>query len=107
METNSYVKNLLEFIFLASKGGINRMRIISQLRERPFNAYQLSITLNLNYKAIQHHLKVLERNNLVIRIGGKYGAAFFISPLLEANFATFDKMVILLGGKVALPMYAR
>ena len=107
METNSYAKQLLQFVFLASKGGINRIRIVSQLRDRPFNAYQLSLNLELNYKAIQHHLRVLERNNLVIRIGGKYGAAFFISPLLEANFGTFDKMAILIDRKVALQTYSR
>jgi DNA-binding transcriptional ArsR family regulator len=81
------------------------MRIVSQLRQRPLNAYQLSINLDLNYKAIQHHLKVLESNNLVIRIGGKYGAAFFISPFLEVNFGAFDSMVIEHDKELLAPMH--
>lgn len=69
------------------------MRIMSVLRRIPRNANQLSGELGLNYKAIQHHLKVLERNNLVMRIGEKYGIAFIVSPLFEKNVGVYDQMV--------------
>lgn len=50
--------------------------------------------LHLNYKAIQHHLRVLEKNNLVLRLGGNYGATFFISPLLEANLGEYERLIV-------------
>jgi predicted transcriptional regulator len=94
METSPHVRYLLWFLFNASKGGANRIKIISKLRVTPLNANQLSIELGLNYKAIQHHLRILERNNLVLRIGGRYGATFFISPLLEVNMGTFERLIV-------------
>lgn len=55
-----YAKNLLWFVFASSKGGQNRIRIILALKA-PLNANQMSKDLGLNYKAIQHHIKVLEK----------------------------------------------
>ena len=93
MTGDPYVKRLLWFIFAGSKGGINRIRLISVLRKTPLNANQLAKELGLDYKAIQHHLAVLEKNNLVTRVGDKYGAALFISTFLEVNLETFDEIV--------------
>jgi len=47
----------------------------------------------LDYKAIQHHIGVLEKNNLITRVGDKYGANFFISTFLEVNLDVFDEIV--------------
>jgi len=49
--------------------------------------------MNLDYKAIQHHVGVLEKNNLITRVGDKYGATFFISTFLEVNMQVFDEIV--------------
>ena len=93
MVGDPYAKRLLWFVFAGSKGGINRIRLISVLRKTPLNTNQLAKELGLDYKAIQHHLTVLEKNNLVTRIGDKYGVTFFISTFLEVNLETFDEIV--------------
>jgi predicted transcriptional regulator len=93
MPADPYVKRLLWFVFMGSKGGLNRMRIISVIRERPLNANQLAKELDLDYKAIQHHIGVLEKNNLITRVGEKYGATYFISTFLEVNLVSFDEIV--------------
>ena len=93
MTGDPYVKRLLWFVFAGSKGGINRIRLISVLRKTPLNTNQLAKELGLDYKAIQHHLTVLEKNNLVTRVGDKYGATLFISTFLEVNLETFDEIV--------------
>ena len=49
--------------------------------------------LNLDYKAVQHHVDVLEKNNLVSRMGEKYGIMYFISNYLESNMDTFKEIV--------------
>ena len=52
----------------------------------------MSTQLQLDYKAIKHHLGVLEKNNLVQKIGEKYGTIFFLSSLLEENIKLFDEI---------------
>ena len=89
----SYSKNLLWMVFVSSRGGQNRIRIISALRKFPFNAHQLAKELGLNYRAIQHHISVLEKNNLVAHVGEKYGMTYFPSTLLDVNMIVFDEIV--------------
>lgn len=93
MAGDPYAKRLLWFVFTGSKGGLNRIRLISIIRNTPLNANQLAKELELDYKAIQHHVNVLEKNNLITRVGEKYGAIFFISTFLEVNLETFDEIV--------------
>ncbi|MGI0087916.1 MAG: ArsR/SmtB family transcription factor [Nitrosotalea sp.] len=93
MPADPYAKRLLWFVFMGSRGGLNRMRIISVIRKRPLNANQLAKELGLDYKAIQHHIGVLEKNNLITRIGEKYGTTYFISTFLEVNLEAFDEIV--------------
>jgi predicted transcriptional regulator len=53
------------------------------LLDQPFNTHQLSKVLDLDYKAVQHHMKVLQKNNMVSKTGEKYGAIFHLSNFLE------------------------
>ncbi len=66
---------------------------MSSLRKRPSNKNQLANELGIDYKAIQHHLKVLEKNNLVIKTGNRYGLIFCVSALFENSEFVFDEIV--------------
>jgi predicted transcriptional regulator len=92
MANDPDAKRLLWFVFAGSRGGLNRLRIISSLKVKPLNMNQLAKELDLDYKAIQHHIKVLEKNNLITKIGEKYGVTFFISTFLEVNMETFEEI---------------
>jgi len=85
-------KRLLWYHFAGSKGGNNRIKIIDLLKERPYNINQLSEALALDYKAIRHHITVLEKNNLVVKMGEKYGVLYFISNYLEVNLESFNEI---------------
>ena len=85
-------KRLLWFLFAGSRGGENRVRIINLLKERPYNMNQLAETLGIDYKAVQHHVGVLEKNNMVTRAGEKYGVLYFVSNYLEANIEAFNEV---------------
>jgi DNA-binding transcriptional ArsR family regulator len=85
-------KRLLWYLFAGSKGGYNRIKIIDLLKEHPYNINQLAEVLGLDYKAIQHHIIVLEKNNLVSKIGEKYGVVYFISNYLEVNIEAFNEI---------------
>lgn len=88
---DSNAKRLLWYLFAGSRGGNNRIRIIDLLKERPYNMNQLAEALGLDYKAIQHHIMVL-KNNLVSKIGEKYGVVYFISNYLEVNIEAFNEI---------------
>jgi len=90
--TDPNAKRLLWFLFAGSRGGDNRMRIVDLLKERPYNINQLSESLRLDYKAIQHHVLVLQKNNIITKMGEKYGVLYFISNYLEANIEAFNEI---------------
>jgi|SRR5215211_1536900 len=85
-------KRLLWYLFAGSRGGENRIKIIDLLKERPHNMNQLAETLGVEYKAVQHHIGVLEKNNMVTKSGEKYGVLYFISNYLEANIEAFNEV---------------
>ncbi len=66
---------------------------MSALRKRPSNKNQLSKELGIDYKGIQHHLKVLEENNMVIKTGNRYGLTFCVSTLFEKNEIVFQEII--------------
>jgi len=87
------IKIVFRLLFVGSRGGTNRIRIMSVLRNRPRNRNQLATELGIDYKNIQHHIKVLEGNNLVIKIGNNYGVTYCVSALFENNEIVFDEIV--------------
>ena len=92
MANDSDAKRLFWFVFSGSRGGLNRLKIISKVKENPSNINQIAKELSLDYKAIQHHIRVLEKNNLLDRVGEKYGVTYFISTFLEVNMETFEEI---------------
>ncbi len=92
-------KRLLWFLFAGTKGGVNRIRIIDLLQEQPYNTNQLAGFLKIDYKAVQHHLSVLEKNNLISKLGDKYGVLYFISTYLESNIDAYDEVKLKINSK--------
>lgn len=93
------VKRLLWWILAGSAGGINRGRILEMLCKKPCNAHELSKLLELDYKTVRHHLKVLEKNNLVTSMGSGYGKVYFPSDLLEKHMDFFEEIWRKIGKK--------
>jgi len=83
------LRRLLWYLLAGTRGGENRIRIIELLHERPYNINQLAQILRLNYKAVEHHMNVLLKNNLVLTKGEKYGVLYFLTPYFETHFDTF------------------
>ena len=80
-------------VFAGSRSPLNRIKIISQLRKLPLNTNQLANRLDLDYKIVEGHMKILEKNNLILRAGYRYGTIHFLSPLMKSNLDIFDEMV--------------
>ena len=83
-------QKLLDYLFTSTRGGFTRLRIVITLLDQPYNTHKLAQELDLDYKAVQHHMKVLEKNNMVSKIGEKYGAVFHLSTFLEMNLSALD-----------------
>jgi len=92
-KTDLQTKIVFWVLFVGSRGGTSRIRIMSALRKRPRNTNQLSTELGLDYKNTKHHLKVLEGNNLVRKIGKNYGVTYYVSTLFENSEFVFDEIV--------------
>ena len=92
-KSDKETRKLLFYLFTSTRGGFTRLRIIMLLLEDPLNTHQLSKVLHLDYKAVQHHMKVLEKNNMVSKIGEKYGAIYHLSNFLEMNIRSLDEAI--------------
>jgi DNA-binding transcriptional ArsR family regulator len=85
------LKQLLWYLLAGTRGGLNRIRIIETLLDRPYNAHQLSEELDMDYRTMRHHLDVLTKNHVLARPEGKaYGSMYFISGGMEEHMDVFD-----------------
>jgi predicted transcriptional regulator len=91
--SDSAARRLLWYLFAGSKGGENRIKIIKLLQDTPLNINRMAEVLHLDYKAVQHPVDVLEKNNLVSHMGEKYGIMYFVSNYLESNVDTFKEII--------------
>jgi len=91
-KTHPETKKLFWVLFAGSRGSDTRIRIMSVLRKRPRNKNQLSTELRVEYKNIQHHIKVLEKNNLVKKTGHQYSMAYYVSELFMHNEIAYDEI---------------
>jgi DNA-binding transcriptional ArsR family regulator len=81
---------VLWWLILGTKGGINRARIIKKLNKRPYNANQLTEELNVSYRTIRHHIKILEDAKIIKSAGEKYGKIYFLSDDMGKNYDDFE-----------------
>ena len=87
------LRHLLGWLIAGTRGGPTRARIIENLKETPQNANQLATSMKLDYKTVRHHLTVLEKNRIISSIGDKYGATYFLSQMMEENYALFEEIL--------------
>lgn len=99
-KSDKQTRKLLLYLFTSTRGGFTRLRMVIHLLDKPYNTHQLAQALELDYKAVQHHLKVLEKNNLVSKIGEKYGAIYHLSNFLEVNIHTLEEAIDKLDRKI-------
>ena len=85
-------KYVLWWLLVNTKGGENRIKILKEILTQPQNANELCRLLQLNYKTIRYHLDLLEKNNIVLSIGEKYGKTYFPSDHLQDLKAYFDEI---------------
>ena len=93
IKADPHMKSIFSTVFTGMSGRYTRMRIICAITEKPMNTLELSKKLDLDYKTIQHNIKVLESNSFIIREGKGYGDVFFVSDLISSNLPTLYKVI--------------
>jgi DNA-binding transcriptional ArsR family regulator len=94
-------RRVMMFLFLATKGGGNRIRIVRLLKHEALNANKIGERLALDYKTVQHHLRILEEHDVVVSSSpkGTYGAIYFLSQYFERQLAPIEEMWVKFGRK--------
>jgi DNA-binding transcriptional ArsR family regulator len=87
------LKYLLGWLIAGSRGGLTRARIIEAIRESPQNANQLANGLEMDYRTIRHHLKILEKNRIITSTGDGYGNTYFLSTDMEENYELVEEIL--------------
>jgi len=102
---DKYLRRLLWYLLGGTRGGPNRAEIIKTLQNRPSNANQLAETLRVDYKTIQHHIRILEENGLVsLANKGSYGAVLFLTTKMEEALPILDEIWTRIGTrKISAP----
>jgi predicted transcriptional regulator len=93
IKVDKHMSDLFSSVFTGMSGRYTRLRIICAITEDPMNTLELSKKLTMDYKTIQHNIKVLEKNNLIAREGEGYGDLFFPSELITANLPTLYSVI--------------
>lgn len=93
------MKKLLWHLVVGTRGGINRARILARLRDRPYNANNLAEELDLDYKTVRHHLRVLRKNDLVMASKEDYSTLYFLTPTMVHYWEDFEEILGKVGEK--------
>lgn len=93
------MKKLLWHLVVGTRGGVNRARILAWLEERPYNANQLAEELDLDYKTVRHHLRVLRKNDLVMRSEEGNTTLYFLTPTMVHYWEDFEEILEKVGQK--------
>ncbi|RJT07825.1 winged helix-turn-helix domain-containing protein [Halococcus sp. IIIV-5B] len=84
---------VLWYVFMGTRGGENRARLLRALADRPRNPNQLADDLDLDYTTIRHHLDVLVENDVLRNSGDEYGAIYLPTDRARANWETVERII--------------
>jgi DNA-binding transcriptional ArsR family regulator len=84
---------VLWYVLAGTRGGVNRVRLLRAVDDRPRNANQLAEDLDLNYDTVRHHLDVLTDNDVVKASGDDYGAVYLPSDVTRQHWDVVDDII--------------
>ncbi|UCC91262.1 MAG: winged helix-turn-helix transcriptional regulator [Candidatus Aenigmatarchaeota archaeon] len=98
--SEAHLRRVLWYVLAGTRGGLMRIKIIEKIKDRPYNANQLKEELKVDYKTVQHHLKVLLENKILTTSEEKkYGSVYFLSPIVEKNIHIIEEIREKIGKK--------
>ncbi len=79
------IRRILMLYTSGTRGGPQRLEILSILSKKPENTNVIAGKLGIDYKTAQHHMRVLEKAGFVSPAGKKYGNEYTLSPLVPKS----------------------
>ena len=92
---NKHANDLFSSVFTGMGGRYTRLRILCEIVEVSLNTRQISQKLNLDYKTVFYNLKILQKNDLVIRkgTGNGYGDLYSPAEIIKLNLPTLYAVI--------------
>ena len=57
------------------------------------NANKIATVLNLDHKTVIHHVKILSKNDLVVKAQKDYGAEYQLTPIMKENQNVLEEIM--------------
>jgi len=90
---------ILWSIIAGTRGGINRAKILNLIKDTPMNANKIATMLNLDHKTVIHHVKILAKNNLVVKAEKEYAAEYKLTRIIKENQSVLKEIMEKIGTK--------
>ena len=81
------------YVFVGTRGGENRARLLQALDDQPRNPNQLADDLDLDYTTVRHHLDVLVENDVLRNSGDEYGAIYLPTDRAQTNWEMVEEII--------------
>ena len=98
-EINRRFKMILWAIIAGTLGGVNRAKILNLIKNNPLNANKIATELNLDHKTVAHHVKILSKNELIIKAEKNYGAEYQLTQIMTENQNVLEEIMRKIGTK--------
>ena len=92
-------KMILWSIIAGTRGGVNRAKILNLVKDTPMNANKIATVLNLDHKTVVHHVKILSKNELIIKADKEYGAEYQLTKIMKENQGVLEEIMLKIGTK--------
>ncbi len=92
-------KMILWSIVAGTRGGVNRAKILNLIKNTPMNANKIATVLNLDHKTVIHHVKILSKNDLIIKAEKDYAAEYQFTDLMKKNQNVLGEIMEKIGTK--------
>ena len=91
--TDPKFRMILWSIIAGTRGGINRAKILNLIKDTPMNANKIATVLGLDHKTVIHHVKILAKNNLVVKAEKQYAAEYNLTQITKENRSVLEEIM--------------
>lgn len=91
--SNPRFKMILWLIIAGTRGGVNRAKILNLIKNTPMNANKIASVLNLDHKTVVHHVKILSKNDLVVKAQKEYAAEYHLTQIMKENQNVLEEIM--------------
>ena len=79
------LKRVLSLHLAGTRGGPVRLQILMLLEKKPHNINEISKRLSLDYKTVQHHMRVLHKSGFIVSSGMSYANSYSLAEIVKLN----------------------